>query len=297
MRYNSLLTMLFVLPSLLAGCRLPGRDGPVPASLASCRQYSQQGVAALERGQSEKAAELLAKAVKACPADPEARRNYAEALWQRGARAEAIAQLEQAARVANDDASLHVRLAEMHLAMSRLDAARKSAEQAVERNPRSAAAWAARGQVLRAAGDPQQALADCHRALRYAPDDRRILLEVAELQRQLNQPERALQTLQCVADTYAPGEESQQVLHLTGMAYMALGRYDDAVESLSTAVTRETATPEVFCRLAEAQWLAGHPAEAAASAQRALTLNPKHQPSIELLGRIETAQRTQQPLR
>jgi tetratricopeptide (TPR) repeat protein len=181
--------------------------------------------------------------------------------------------------------------------MSRPDAARQSADQAVQRNPRLAAAWMVRGQALRAAGETQAALDDSLRALRYAPDDRRILLEVAELQRQLNQPERALQTLQQLADTYAPGEESQQVLHLTGMAYMALGRYDEAVESLSAAAARETATAELCCRLGEAQRLAGHPAEATVSAQRALALDPKHQPSLELLGRIETAQRSTQPNR
>jgi tetratricopeptide (TPR) repeat protein len=297
MRHIGPLAILILLPAVLPGCRLPGRDGPVSESLATCRQFSQQGVAALERGQREKAEELLAKAVKACPVDPEARRHYAETLWQRGARAEAVAQLEQAVRQSADDATLHVRLAEMHLAMSRPDAARQSAEQAVERNPRSGAAWMVRGQVIRAAGDAHQALADCLRALRYAPDDRRVLLEVAELQRQLNQPERALQTLQCLADTYAPGEESQQVLHLTGMACMALGRYGEAVESLSAAATRETATAELFYRLGEAQRLAGHPAEASASAQRALALDPKHQPSLDLLGRVETAQGGLPPFR
>ena len=203
MRHIRLLAML-VLPTTLAGCHLPGRDGPVSQSLATCRQLSQQGVAALERGQHEQAEKLLSKAVKACPADPEARRHYAEALWQRGDRTNAVAQLEQAARQSGDDAALHVRLAEMHLAMSRPDAARQSAEQAVQRNPRLAAAWIVRGQVLRAAGDTQQALADCQRALLFASDDRRALLEIAELQRQLNQPERALQTLQCLADTYTP---------------------------------------------------------------------------------------------
>ena len=102
---------------------------------------------------------------------------------------------------------------------------------------------------MRAAGQPREALADYLRALSYAPNDRAILREIAELHRQLNQPERALQTLQTLADTYPPGEEPGQVLYLMGLAYVALGRYDDGVESLSAAVTRET-----HCRDALPPW-------------------------------------------
>ena len=50
-----------------------------------------------------------------------------------------------------------------------------------------------------------------------------MLREVAELYRQLNQPERALQTLQLLAETYSPGEEPADCLYLTGLAYVALG--------------------------------------------------------------------------
>jgi tetratricopeptide (TPR) repeat protein len=247
----------------------------------------------MEKGQRQKAEELLAKAVKTCPGDPEARRHYAETLWQRGACREAVCQLEGAARLAAEDAPLRVRLAEMHLALGEVEPAGQCAEQAIGLNPKLAAAWAARGRVKRAAGEPQQALADCHRALGYAPDDRQILLEVAELHRQLNQPQRALQTLQSLADTYSPTEEPQRVLHLMGMAYMALGRYDDAAESLKAALAREKPTPEILCRLGEAELLAGHPAEAAAAVEQALALQPAHQPSRSLLGRIELAQQPQ----
>src|SRR3972149_5732410 len=60
--------------SLLAGCRLAGREGPVSQSLAESRKLSREGVAAMERGQQQQAESLLAQAVQVCPADPEARR-------------------------------------------------------------------------------------------------------------------------------------------------------------------------------------------------------------------------------
>jgi tetratricopeptide (TPR) repeat protein len=290
--------LLAMLLASAGGCRIPGLGGPVSDSLANSRQLSQQGVVALERGQQHDAERLLAKAVETCPTNAEARRDYAEALWQRGARAEALTQLAEACRLIPEDAALRVRQAEMHLAMGQLALARASAEQAIALNPKLPAAWATHGQVLRAAGDLPQALADYHRALGYVPFDQHVLLEVAELYRQLNQPQRALETLQNLADTYnTPAEEPQQVLYLTGLSYMALRRYDDGVQSFAAAAARDRPTPEILYQLAQAQWLAGHPAEAAATAQRALALDPRHQPSRELLDRLASAGPSQTPLR
>ena len=153
------------------------------------------------------------------------------------------------------------------------------------------AAWAIRGGVTRAAGQPQQALADYLRALAFAPGDRAILLEIAELHHQLNQPERALDTLQALADTYGPNEEPGQVLHLMGLAYGALGRWEDGVECLAAATNRGNPTAEMFCDLAQARLRTGHTAEASAAARQALALQPQHQPSRDLLQGIELAQR------
>jgi len=282
-----LLAGLLLLPPCVAGCRLPGRGGPVPESLATCRQFSQQGIAALERQQWQQAESLLAKAVEACPVDADARRNYAEALWHRDARKEAISQLEEAAWLATEDTTLRVRIAEMELDCGRVEVARRHAEQALDLDPKSSAAWAIRARTTRAAGDPRGALADYHRALAGAPGDQAILLEIAELYRQVNRPQRALATLHCLADTYAPGEEPQQVLYLQGLAYLALGRHGDSAESLSTASLRGEPNRDVLYRLAEAELALGRPAEAAAAARHALALDPEHAPSRELLGRVE----------
>ncbi len=296
MRYTrSWPNVALLLALLWAGCRLPGQQGPVPQSLADCRRLSREGVAALERGQQQTAENLLAQAVTACPADAEARRDYAEALWRRGARQEAIAQLEEAGRLATEDASLWARLAEMYLVAGQPHSAWQSAQRAIELDPKLPAAWAIRGGVLRVAGQPRDALSDYLRALNYAPKDRAVLLEVAQLYRQLNQPAAALQTLQSLAETYSPGEEPGLVLDLLGLAYVAVGRYDDGVEQLSAAVARGEPTAEMYCHLGEAELLAGHAVEAAAAAQQALTLQPQHQPSRELLQRIALAQQAQEP--
>ena len=274
----------------VAGCHLTALHGPVPADLASSRKLSQQGITSLERGQSQEAETVLAKAVKTCPTDPDARRYYGEALWLRGARPEAVAQLEEACRLSPDDPAVRVRLADMYLAIGRVDLARTTVEQVIDLNPKLPGAWATRGRISRVTGDLRQALADYHRALGYAPGDRQILLETAEVYRQQNEPQRALETLQSLADTYSPGEEPQQVFYLLGLAYVALQRYDDGIDSFLTALARDRPTPEILYRLGEAQWLAGQAGNASGALQQALAIEPRHEPSRALLARIALAQ-------
>jgi tetratricopeptide (TPR) repeat protein len=276
----------------LTGCHIPTWCGTTPSGLAGSRQLSQQGVGAMERGQQQEAESLLAKAVRSCPTDHDARRYYAETLWLRSARPEAVAQMEEACRLDPEDTGQRVRLAEMHLAMGHLAPARQNAELAIRQDPKLASAWAVRGRVMRAQGDLRQALADFHRSLGLVADDRQILFEVADIYQRLGQPERSLESLQSLADTYSPGEESPQVLCLLGRAYVGLGRYEDAVASFTAAVNRDRPTADVLCSLAEAQRLAKRPREAVVTLQQALAIEPGHAASLRLLDEIQVAERS-----
>jgi tetratricopeptide (TPR) repeat protein len=245
---------------------------------------------ALDRHDLAQAELLFSRAVEACPVDSEARRQYAEALWQRGNVGEAVAQLDEARRLTGDEPKLLVRAAEMRAAMGQLDESRSLVERAIDLDPRNPAALAIRGRVRRQLGQCREALADYHRALRYAPGDREVLLETAEVYRELGQPQRALTSLQCLADTYPPGEEPQKVLYLMGLAYEASGRYGDAAEVLAAARNRGPPSPELLCRLAEAEMQTGQTSTARRTAQQALSLEPSHSAARALLDRIDLAQ-------
>lgn len=284
--------MALIGTALFSGCHWAGMDGPISRSLATSRQFSQQGVAAIERGQWDRAETLLSQAVRACPSNPDARRSYAEALWHRGSKTEAIAQLAEAIRRNPEDAPLHARMAEMRLAMGQAEAALQDAQRAIDLDPKLAGAWAVRARLMRATGHPVEALADYHRAQGYSPADRELPLEIAELYGELDQPQRALATLQGLVESYAPGDEPQRVLHLQGLAYMALHRYDDALESLTLASARDQATPDLLFHLAEAQMAAGLSTDATTTARQALALDPKHRPSQQFLERVELAQQS-----
>jgi tetratricopeptide (TPR) repeat protein len=114
---------------------------------------------------------------------------------------------------------------------------------------------------------------------------------------ELNEPQRALATVQGLADRYSPGDEPQEVLYYQGLSYLGLARYEDAVESLGAAVVRDRPTPEILCRLAQARWSAGHAAEALAAVEQALALDPNHPPSRRFLEQIQLAHQPDSPQR
>lgn len=270
------------------GCRMVGADGPVPRALATSRQLSLQGVAAMEREDWPEAERILAQAIRACPADVDARRYYAQVLWQRGLREKAVIQVEEANRLGKEDPALYVLVAQMRLAMGQEQLARQSADRAIDLDPNLAEAWKVRAKIAQQKGQCEQALADYHRALGLAPEDREVKLAIAELYRRLNQPRRALAVLHSLTDSYSPGEEPAQVFRLEGMAYMALGRYEEAADSFSAAARAGGTAEDWYC-LAEAQWRAGRFGGAAAAAQEALAIDPYHPASRELLDRLRVA--------
>jgi tetratricopeptide (TPR) repeat protein len=229
--------------------------------------------------------------VKTCPVDAEARRQYAEALWHRGAAAEAFNQLEEAIKLAADDATLQVRAGEMALAMQRPELAMQFAEQALDLDPKLPSAWALRGRITENTPASRQSLADFHRALEHKHDDPQVLLNTAELYRRMGQPQQALMTLQTLLETYTPGEEPQQVVYLQGLAYAALNRHEDAVDSFALAAQRGPPSAEILSQLAGEQLACRRTGDAQRTVQQALALEPTHRASLALRERMEVAMR------
>src|SRR5688572_25582947 len=84
---------LAVVPAM--GCRAFRCAKVSDESVAAARQLSLQGLDAQQRGHWDRAEMLFASAVLQCPRDERARCGYAESLWQRGNRTEAIAHMEE----------------------------------------------------------------------------------------------------------------------------------------------------------------------------------------------------------
>ncbi len=273
---------MIMLSAVLGGCQMFRQQGPVSKPVAESRQLSQRGLNAMEKGDFASAESLLADAVKACPQDVDARRQYAEALVQQGEPQVALEHLMKAMLLAPDDMQLAVRAGEVQLSLGRLDDARQMANTVLDMTPSEPRAWALRARVEKTAGDYEHALADFHHALQYHRDDRQVLLETAELYRLLNRPQRALATLSSLRETYGPFEEPQEVLYLQGLALEALNRTDDAADVFVLAIDRGPPNAELLYRLAEAQAAAGHREAADKSLDHALAIDPTHGPSRTL---------------
>jgi len=275
---------------VLAGCRSwPWKPGPVSPSVATCRDLSRQGLAAIEQGQWDHAERCLSGAVTSCPVDVEARRHYAETLLKRGASAEALVQLDEAMRLSSHDASLAVRSGEIYLSLGELDSAQQRAQRALSMDSTLAGAWALRGRITAARGDTRQALSDFQRALGLHPDDRALLYETAQAYRKLERPDRALVCLQALVETYSTGAEPREVFVEQAQLLAETARPGDAAAMLEQALKRGAPTADLHFQLAHAYLAAGQARRASTAAQSGLALAPDDPRGRELMARLALA--------
>ncbi len=135
-----------------SGCRLIPRSGPVPQEVADARRLCNEGLSAADRKDLLRAEGLLEQAVKNCPTDVDARRHYADVLWQRGERMAAVTQIAEALRLSPGDTSLCIDGGRMYMELGLLDDADRLSREAVRAAPRSDKAWRLHGQVALARG-------------------------------------------------------------------------------------------------------------------------------------------------
>lgn len=284
----SLVLIASFILSLLPGCAVFRRKGPSVEDVATSRELSRQGVAAMEMGQWQQAEELLRKSLEASADDASTHRAMAETLWHREAYQEAMAQIEQAIEHEPADANNRVRAGEMALAMGARDKALAQAERAIRSDPKLASAWALRGRCFQQINQPDRALADLNHALELAPQKADLLFDIATIYRQRGQSARCLATIHHLMDTYSPGEEPQSALMLEGLVLMDLNRPKQASEALALATQRGQPNVEILYHLARAHAVAGEPEQAAATAQQALAIDASHEPTRQLISQIAT---------
>jgi tetratricopeptide (TPR) repeat protein len=225
-------------------------------------ERSRAGIAAKERGDLAEAEKRLEEAVKLSKKDIYPRRHYAEVLWQLGKYEESLRQLNEAVKLGGgDDASLHISLAEKHLAMQRYPTAFSHANEAVRLASQDYHGWALRGRAGGALAkqftdsDAQemlnQAKNDYLRAISLAPNDRELLPELAVTQMRCGQPEQALATWLSLQNSFPQGAEPTDFLHCKADTLAALQRFDEAAACLNVIRQREPERPDIEQRYRE----------------------------------------------
>lgn len=283
---------LVLLPvAFSAGCatfRQPAASDRVVAA----RQLSLRGLDAMQRADWEQAEKLFGLAIETNPADERAHRRYAEVLWRRELKEQAVRHMEEAVRLSGGDPEILVELGEMYLAQGNLDGAWRQAEAAIAAQRQLASAWALRGDILRSRQQLDEAMESYHRALSYQPNYPHVQIALSDLYRQQNRPRRALSTLESLVEQCGVERAPVDVLLQQGLALKALGRYDRAVEVLTMASERGNPSVELLYHLGEAHWMAGNTASAALAVTAALARDPNHVPSRLLADQIQARQRT-----
>ncbi len=232
------------------GCRLVTRQDPVPKELAAARRLCNQGLCAVDEQDLPGAETLLSQAVDRCPTDIDARQHYASILWKRGLKVEAIEQITKALELSPEDVGLCLEAGRMYWNIGLLDDADQLSKKAIRNAPHSVEAWYLHGQVALARGHSEDALADFHRALSIAPDNREVLLDTAKVYQMLNRPRRALSTLAILGETYGPNQVPANVLVLEGASQEALNRPAEALVSYRRAREKGDLSPDTVQRIA-----------------------------------------------
>lgn len=265
--------LLAVLTIAETGCRAIRRFGDNRQSIAA-RRLSGQGFQAMHDGQWDIAENLFTDALDVSKADDRAHWGLAESFWNRGERELAIKHMQQAVHLSAGDSKFVQRLGRMYLEVGQLEEAEKNSLLALESKRDSAAAWALRGDCLKAKGHIQDALAAYHRALALQPDFPEVQLQTAEIYQGENRYDRVLATLDRLQDGVGVDEAPARVDLLQGIAMRQLGRTEEARRCFARASVKdpEDATPHL--ELASLALEQGNIALAKDSLSLGLQLNP-----------------------
>lgn len=282
--------MLLLAPSLVlasAGCR-SFHGSRHTRNLTDARQLSLRGAGLLQQKNYQEAGPLFSEALRHSPADERAHWGIAEVHWQDGDQQQAIQHMSQAAVLSGRNPDLLVRLGEMHLAAGQHVEALEQAESALQINRQHSQAWALRAKALRQQGELEQALSCYQRALIHNADDADTRLALAEIYHQVGRPQRALATLDQLADDRPTEEVPARAWMLKGQAFADLGEQRDAQNCLRRAAScADGQDCDVLVQLAQLQFDAGHLAEARVCLGRALQNNPNNQDALNLQNTLE----------
>jgi len=217
---------------------------------------------ALELGNLAEAEKQLENAVRYNRNDINYRRHYADVLWQQGKHQEALHQLDEALkRGGQNNATLHISLAEKYLAIREHATAHRHADEAVRLDPQGYRGWALRGrakhfQAIQQAGYVEHTMAILHqaredylRAVSLSPNNRELLAELATIQMNCGQPEQALATWLTLQGLYPQGSEPDNVLIGKTETLTVLRRFDEAESNLTAIRQRGLENSEAGQRL------------------------------------------------
>ena len=264
------------------------RQADMDQQIARANQLRASGLDSLENGKLDQAKSIFSRAIELNPNDHRVRQHLAETLASQGQQQQAIAEMMRAVN-GSQDPQLNVQLGRMLLVDGQWLPAVRQAELALEADPKLAEAWLLRGDTHFAKGNWKSALSDYHRAIGYQPEIDGVHLKVAETYQQLNQPLRALSSVEHYLARYPEGEQPQPALIQKAKALMGINQAGEAIALLALASQRDDALAETYVRLGQAQLMEGQVSAARTTWNLARQRYPQESTLSQLVEQLQTA--------
>ncbi len=291
-----MLSLLILVVISTGGCASLNRLTPAASrEIAGHRQWNRGGQDALDKRNYDKAQECFERAMLENPNDARVMVGLAESLAGQGDLNRAVSIMQRAVSIQNDP-MLQVRLGETHLANGQWLPARQAAQTAISSGRQLAPAWVLKGRTEAAKGNLAEALSDYQRALSLDPGMREMQLEIAAIYHQLDQPMRALSTIEQYMSEFPEDRIPERAVIAKGVALMELRQYPAAVDVLQAATQLPEATANAFVFLSRAQSLVGETSQARTTLARTQARFPDANipadPGLDSVGDLLQPERT-----
>lgn len=239
------------------------------------------------RGETERAEQLLRRAVQSDPQNCEARRELCEALVRKGSLEAAGEQLRRVIEQNPDDPRGYVQLAQTLYQRGKVTDADLVLDLALDLDPNNTESLWLKARIEEFRNRPEQALDLYHRILQTSPDHVETRLQIAAIQLQNGRVDQAAAMLRAVLDQQQieSGQRSAAMWMLGG-AYARGERWPEAANLLTSAAQQRPMRAEDWYRVAYTCYRAGEFPLAQQAAEAALQSQGDYAPAQNLLAQL-----------
>lgn len=247
---------------------------------------SKQGIQGLPLEQQQKIASCR-EAVLHAPDDPQAHSQLAEAYLTADKVDLALGELEIAAELQPNSASVHYQIGRIHHVLGQDELAGTAYRRALTCDAKFHQASLALAELLERSESVNEAIVVIEESLQHSPDSENLYARLGWLYYVIRNREHAIQVLE-EGLHILPG--SYRLHIMAGALYWEIGDYDRSLALLRAAVQLDPANAEAYAAIARTLLALQHLDEAEKEIRRALQIDPEDADALHYLGWILCAQ-------
>lgn len=251
---------------------------------------------ACEKGDHERARQLLVRAAEVAPDDPDVQYRIARVLLLAGDTNEAVKHLQYATRHGIDDPDAYLELARVLLDARRYGECQEMIDSALRLVPTHVPAQLLAGRLAELRHKDDEALAIYYRVLGNDPSDVEAMLRVADVLVRSDRPGQAAPLLRSVVESDRISPVDQARAHWTlGLIYGREHRWAESATQLAAAADARPELPaDEAYQVAYAWWEAGDRERARQFVTRTLAVSPQHADALALAAALRQGESASQ---